>query len=69
MLYFVVFCSGVVNELAQERLARESAAISGEQLPVEELAEITKQIIESRDIKAIIESATKEEAAYTGKSY
>lgn len=54
----------MVNELAEERLVRESAAVSTDMISAEELAEITRQIIESRDIKAMIKSAARSD---TGK--
>lgn len=65
MTGIVIYWVGVVNELAEERLARESAAISAENISAEELAQITRRIIESRDIKALIKSAANAEDKLT----
>lgn len=56
--FHLQFCEGVISELARERVEREhNLTDSTDSTTAESLARATKEIVESRDIKALVKKA------------
>lgn len=49
-------CAGVIQELARERIAREGQLSQRNGKSVEQVAKLTQDLVENRDIKALVKS-------------